>query len=78
MNNLERSRIVHSNNFSPNVEDEYTSMNSNQIDEHRQEREKKDNVDVVLAKLNKNNEIPNSSPAFLGRNPISYDRRRQL
>lgn len=59
------------------MEDEYSSLNFNQIDYHRLQKEKKDNVDEVAAKINQHNG-PNSSPAFLGRNPLNHDRKKQL
>lgn len=35
-------------------------------------------LDEQLSKLNQNIEYPDSSPAFLGRNPLNYDRKKQL
>lgn len=32
----------------------------------------------MIEKINQKNNVLNSSPAFLGRNPMSYDRRKQL
>jgi hypothetical protein len=39
---------------------------------------KKLEVDAVLGSINKNANIPDNSPAYLGRIPISTDRKRQL
>lgn len=35
-------------------------------------------VDNVLSSINKHIDLPDSSPAYLGRIPISSDRKRQL
>ena len=39
---------------------------------------KKIELDAVLGSINKNANIPDNSPAYLGRIPISTDRKRQL
>jgi hypothetical protein len=35
-------------------------------------------IDDILSSINKHVDVPDSSPAFLGRIPISSDRKRQL
>ena len=53
-------------------------MNCTQIEQNAVKRIKKDEVDDVLARLNQHSEVINSSPAFIGRNPINYERKKQL
>lgn len=57
----------------------YLQLNSD-VDPHTLSLSKphKEQVDQVLSKINQHIEQPSSSPAFLGRIPISHDRRRQL
>lgn len=39
---------------------------------------KANNVDSVLGRINKHIDVPDSSPAFLGRIPVNADRKQQL
>lgn len=39
---------------------------------------KKDHIDQVLGQINMHADVPSGSPAFIGRNPIHHDRKKQL
>ena len=60
------------------VEKQYLDFLDHQIQLSTQRTSSKDHVDPSLSRINNNVDIPDSSPAYLGRNPLSNDRERQL
>jgi hypothetical protein len=65
--------------LSNTIEKEYSSLNESMMDIERKTSKLRDTeIDRAIYHINKRIEVPDSSPAFLGRIPISSDRRRQL
>jgi hypothetical protein len=77
---MEKSKILeHSHSKEGlSIDKEYCDINHSQIEEHNSRKEHQDDVDEILAKMNLHTDVLYSSPAFLGRNPINHDRKRQL
>lgn len=61
-----------------NLQQDYLTFLDHQVKLKRQSSQSKDYLDQQLASINKDIAASASSPAYLGKNPISHDRRRQL